>query len=198
MIFDLGGVIMNIDVDRALNSFAAQSSISGPEINWQSHLPGFFHLFEMGKISEADFRDNLREVLGKNLEDDVLDHCWNQLLLDIPNHRLDHLTTLRKKYKMVLLSNTNSIHTRIIHSRLKLASGAPDFQSYFDRVYYSYQMNLAKPDPRIFEVVLKDNNFQAETTILVDDNGDNIRSAAHMGLQVYQVSQPDAWVDFLT
>ena len=108
IIFDLGGVIMNIDVDRALNSFADHSGISPPEINWQTHLSGFFHQFEIGEISESDFRDNLRAVLGTHLDDDVLDHCWNQLLLDIPNHRLDHLTSLRKKNKMILLSNTNS------------------------------------------------------------------------------------------
>ena len=189
---------MNIDVDRALNSFADHSGISPPEINWQTHLSGFFHQFEIGEISESDFRDNLRAVLGTHLDDDVLDHCWNQLLLDIPNHRLDHLTSLRKKNKMILLSNTNAIHTRTIHSRLQQASGALDFGSYFDRVYYSYQMKLAKPDPRIFQVVLQQNDLKPEKTVFVDDSKDNIQSAAQMGLQVFQVSQPDDWIDFLT
>ncbi len=198
IIFDLGGVIINIDVDRALGSFSEISGSPKSAIDWEPHFSGFIHQFEIGKISESDFRDSLRAVIGKNLKDEALDDCWNQLLLDIPKHRLDRLQVLRKKYRIALLSNTNSIHTRNVHSLLQRSTGAPDFATYFDSVYYSYQMNLAKPDPRIFEAVIKDNNFRTERTLLVDDNQDNIQAAAQLGLQVFQVKDSDDWVDYLT
>ena len=188
---------MNIDVDRALRSLSSYSGLPETDIDWEPHLPGFFHQFEIGRISEFDFRENLRQVIGQNIEDDILDYCWNQLLLDIPAHRLNELLKLRQQYTMVLLSNTNSIHTRVIHSRLQKVAGTSDFRKYFDRVYYSYEMNLAKPDPRIFQVVLDQNNFQPDSTLLVDDNGDNIQAASELGLQVFQVKQPDDWIDFL-
>ena len=91
IIFDLGGVIINLSVDRTYQAFAALSGLSLPEINKIVHQGTFFHEYERGGISDADFRDRLRETLKISVSDSEIDDAWNAMLLDIPIQRIQLL-----------------------------------------------------------------------------------------------------------
>jgi len=198
IIFDLGGVIIDIDVDRAIKAFSDYSSVSAPELFARATESKLFHQFEAGILGESEFRGKFRELLQTDLDDSTMDSCWLQLLLDMPIERLDALVELGKRYKLFILSNTNPIHMRRIHSMLGEALGISNFEPLFERVYYSYQMGLTKPDPRIFQVVLDQNNLDPKATLFVDDNQDNIDSARKLSLQVFKVDHPNDWVGFLS
>src|SRR5688572_9759964 len=104
IIFDLGGVIINLSVERTYQAFAALSGLSLPEINKIVHQASFFHEYESGGISDADFRDRLRESLKISVSDPEIDDAWNAMLLDIPVERIQLLEQLRKEFNILLLS----------------------------------------------------------------------------------------------
>ncbi|MBX9850464.1 MAG: HAD-IA family hydrolase, partial [Cytophagaceae bacterium] len=114
-------------------------------------------------------------------------NAWNALLLDMPLERIQLVQKLGKKYRTFLLSNTNDIHIQKVNQILFEASGMKKLDELFETAYYSYKINLGKPDVAIYEYVLKDKNLRPEETVFIDDNKDNIEGAKKAGLHVILV-----------
>ena len=117
--------------------------------------------------------------------------------MDIPNERLEVLANL-KNYRTFLLSNTNQIHVDFIVQQM-IDEGQATLESLFEKVYYSQNMDLRKPDPAIYQKVLDDNQLKAEETVFLDDNLDNVRSASTLGIHIIHI-QPgnNSMMDFFT
>ena len=118
-------------------------------------LDGIFLQQEKGLITPAEFRDGIREMMGKMVSDKQIDAAWNSFLVDIPTYKLDLLLKLREKYVVYLLSNTNDIHWKWV---CKNAFPYRTFkvEDYFEKTYLSYEMKMAKPEPEIFKAVTED------------------------------------------
>ena len=188
LIFDLGGVIMDLHVDKSHNAFAQLSNRSIEEIQAKIAQSTCFVAHEKGLISDAQFRDEVRTLLGMNLTDAEIDNAWNAMLGDIPLDRLQLLKRLRNDYKVFLLSNTNSIHLPIFSETVKVNSGEEaSLESYFDKAYYSHVMKMRKPDEEIFKKVLIENQLIAENTLFLDDFLPNLKGAEKAGLKTFHV-----------
>lgn len=198
IIFDLGDVILNIDVPLASLSFAELSGRKQDEILAIFKESDLFRQFETGLLDETSFRNYVRELLVfPDLTDDIIDTAWNSLLLDLPAERVELLKNLRSKYRLFLLSNTSSIHITQVNKILEASTGVKNLDALFDKVYLSYEMGLMKPDPQIYLTVLTEQGLLAEETLFLDDNADNIKSAATLGIETIHVCKPITILEYL-
>lgn len=190
IIFDLGGVIIDLHEHRTVQYFAQLSGRPEGEIRAIMQLPAF-QQFEKGLISETEFRAAARESLKTSASDEQIDKGWNAMLGEIPRARIDLLRSLANKYELYLLSNTNAIHYRAFSEIVRTTTGQDRFEDLFDQAYYSHEIHMRKPDPQIYEWVLAQNNLQPAETLFLDDNVLNIQGAQHVGIQTVHVTHPD-------
>lgn len=192
IIFDLGGVIINLSVDATVKRFSKLTGLREDVLHQKLLKSELFKEHETGRVSDADFRNQVRTVLGIICTDTEIDESWNAMLLDIPVERIELLKFLKKRYRLFLLSNTNEIHLLRFTKTLLELQGNPTFDSLFEKVYYSHRMSMRKPDKEIFEFVLNENNLVAEQTLFLDDNADNLDGAGSVGIQTFRVQHPES------
>lgn len=190
LVFDLGGVILDLAVNKTIDAFADLAGISGEKATSIFHTSPEFNLYEKGGMTDQQFRDFLKSAYTPNASDAEIDNAWNQMLRGIPVIKLDLLERLKRKYTVLLLSNTNEIHLSYINGNL-LPKGASSLDQYFHKAYYSHRMLKRKPDAEIFEQVLQENNLIPEQTIFLDDNLMNVKGAESVGIKTVHVTTPD-------
>ena len=187
IIFDLGGVIINLDYNKTAEAFKDLGIQNFDEVYSQQKQASLFDDFEKGIISPDDFRNVIRKHITHSVSDEQIDNAWDAMLLDIPVYKIQWLKLLSKKYRIFLLSNTNEIHIKAFTKILFNTYNENVFESTFEKIYYSCRMKMRKPDGEIFEYVLKENNLSAEETLFVDDSEQHIQGAEKIGLQVYHL-----------
>jgi len=198
IIFDLGDVILNIDVPVASKSFAELSGREQAEILEIFSQNALFRQFETGELDEAGFRNYVREILDfSDLSDEAIDTAWNSLLLDLPPERVELIQNLAKNYRLFLLSNTSSIHITQVNKILEASTGIEKLDDLFETVFLSYEMGLMKPDPKIYQKVLEQAGIKAEETLFLDDNKDNIEAASKLGIDTIHVQKPVTILEYL-
>lgn len=198
IVFDLGDVIINIDVPRAAQSFATLSGRETTEVIRLFEEGKVFRQFETGQLDAPGFRAYVRQLLDNSgWEDAEIDTAWNSLLLDLPADRVELLKQLGKNYRLFLLSNTSSIHIEAINKILHQASGVSNLDDLFEKIFLSYEMGIMKPHPDIYQRVLEEAGIRAEETLFLDDNADNIRAASALGIQTIHVQKPLTILDYL-
>ena len=168
IIFDLGGVIINLDINNTITEFNKLSSVPFESLFTQLQQTPIFDLFDKGLVNENDFFSELKTVLNGNPTDEQMIFAWNAMLLDFPKHRLDLLMTLKSKYRLFLLSNTNETHITAFEKSLYKEHQYKNLEPFFEKVYYSCRMGMRKPDTEIFESVLKENNLNPSETLFID------------------------------
>jgi glucose-1-phosphatase len=198
IIFDLGQVIINLDLDKTMKAFAHIGNLPYQNVLEKWNETNFWHQHEMGFISDQEFRKTLKQWLGDTIFDVEIDDAWNELLLDIPKERLKLIEQLSKKYRLFLLSNTNAIHIDKVNAILKQTANIDTLEYYFEKTYYSHLMGLRKPNPHIYRQVLNENNLLASETVFVDDNLANIVSARDLGIYTIHVQPPFTITDLLS
>lgn len=197
IIFDLGGVLLNLDMEKTRRAFIELGMENFDEHFTQAKQTGAFDLFDCGKISPADFRDELKKHLPKEVGDEAIDRAWNAMLLDLPVERLELLKRLSKKYRLFLLSNTNEIHITAFSAYLKNTFGFSDFSDYFEKHYYSCRIGLRKPNADIFEFVLRENGLNADETIFIDDSSQHVIGAKACGIQSFLLQPQEDVIQLL-
>lgn len=191
IIFDLGGVIINLSTQTTANEFAKLGNIPPEVVHDRMIQSREFHDFEKGLISDASFRDHVREMLGINASDVDIDKCWNAMLMDVPIARIRLLERLKSKYRIFLLSNTNEIHLKCFADIVSRVTGNVPLDSYFEKAYYSHRMKMRKPDAEIYDAVLMENKLDPSVTIFLDDNLANLKGAEQCGISTFHVQHPD-------
>jgi glucose-1-phosphatase len=198
IVFDLGDVIINIDVPRAAQSFATLSGRETAEVIRLFEEGKLFRQFETGELNAAGFRSYVRDILNNtSWADTEVDTAWNSLLLDIPADRIELIKELSKNYRLFLLSNTSSIHIEAVNKILHMASGVERLDDLFEKLFLSYEMGVMKPHPGIYQRVLAEADINPEETLFLDDNADNIRAARELGIQTIHVQKPLTILDYL-
>lgn len=185
IIFDFGGVILNIDFRLAESAFAKLGLKNFDKIYSQATQQELFDVFEKGLISPDDFRHEIRKFIPQSVSDREIDEAWNSMLLDLPEERVHLLDKLKTKYKLYLLSNTNEIHFNKFSSYMQNKFNRDIFSDVFDKIYVSYKVNMRKPDAEIYKLVLNEQKLNKEETIFIDDSIQNIEGASKVGLKTY-------------
>ena len=184
IVFDLGGVLVDLDFKGAINGLQKAGFANVKEQLQAFDRDGIFQKFELGEMTAEEFRTAIRENSSVELTDEEVDALWNAMLLEVPREKLELILHLRGKYMVYLLSNTNSIHWDYV---CKNAFNYRGFRvnDYFEETFLSYEMHLAKPDKAIFEKVLQDANLLPEETLFIDDSEANCKAAEEVGIHAH-------------
>jgi len=185
IIFDLGGVIINIDLSLTMTAFEELGIKDVPKLFSTTLQQQLFDFQEKGTITSAQFRDEIRKFSTVHLLDSQIDEAWNALLLDLPKARLELLEKVKRSHRTFLLSNTNEIHIHTIQRYLNKEYGISDLSSFFEKTYLSYQLGIRKPDAELFKLVLDENKLNPSETLFIDDSKQHILAAEKLGIQTY-------------
>ena len=201
LIFDFGGVLIDLDINQCILNFNRLGLENVEQYLNNFAQSGFFMQLEKGQISAVEFRNEIRKLTPNELTDAQIDEAWCSFLLEIPEEKLEMLIELRKKFRVVLLSNTNIIHFPN-SEKLLFTNKGRQLSEYFDRCYLSYEMKMAKPDLQIFKNILASENVQPNECLFLDDGLKNTLQAQKLGIQTYLVNehedlsfllQPETW-----
>jgi len=186
LIFDFGGVLIDLDMNQSILNFKKLGVENVEKYLSNFGQLGFFMQLEKGKISAEEFRCEIRKMTPKAITDSEIDDAWNAFLVRIPSEKLDIVYELRKKYRVIMLSNTNAIHFPYAEQTF-FSYKNRSIDEYFDKCYRSYDMKMAKPDAEIFEAILSQEQVAANQCLLLDDGPKNIEQAQKLGFQTYFV-----------
>jgi len=186
IIFDFGDVFINLDKKATLDGLK-KLGLS----DWNEDLNHLNLSFEKGQIAREDFLLGIQKHIP-NASIEEITTAWNTVLLDFPLKRLEFLQKLSKKYKLFLLSNTDSIHIETFEQE-NGTSFYSDFYQCFEKVYFSFEMGMRKPDVEIYNFVLSQHNLIAKHTLFVDDKKENTDAAQSLGIHIWnlQVGKED-------
>ncbi|WP_300601503.1 HAD family phosphatase [Niabella sp.] len=185
VIFDFGGVLLNLDFKRSFAAFEALGFDDFEDKFSQYKAAPIFQELEKGLIAAPAFYEGLRSLLKKPIPDAQLEQAWNAMLLDYRKPSLDFLIPLASKYNLFLLSNTNQIHYDHFSKTLKEETVYPSLESFFTKAYYSHDIKRRKPDIDTYAFVLEDAEIAASETLFIDDSFTNLPTAQELGIQTH-------------
>ena len=180
IIFDLGDVFLNLNAQASVDAFKKLGLT-----DWNDDLKEKSLLFETGKIDELEFMEHIQKYIP-NADLEQIREAWNAIISDFPLERLEFLEKLQNKYDLFLLSNTNPTHIDKFEHRVGLTF-AREFYAHFNKIYFSFETKVRKPDAAVFNLILKQNNLKPNKTLFVDDTLEHIEVAKGLGINTWQI-----------
>jgi HAD superfamily hydrolase (TIGR01509 family) len=184
LIFDIGGVLIRVDISRAMDGLASGLSLT-PQDVWSAieKDPRWLD-WQEGRISPRDWHLHLAKRLGSSLTFEEFSEVWNRALDPNPIHSESHLEKLSKNYRLALLSNTDPIHMSNEEVRF------PFFRFFPIRIY-SYRVGASKPDPVIYREALQACQVRAEEAVYIDDVAAYAEAAERLGMSGIVFHSPE-------
>jgi putative hydrolase of the HAD superfamily len=188
IIFDLGGVLVDIDYGATIKAFQKLGINNFDEFFSQLKQNHLFDKWDIGKLTPKEFRDDLRKISGLPMTDEAIDGAWNAMLGGFPATKIPMLDQVSKNYRTFLLSNTNAIHIPWFKDRMMKTHGIEGLETFFEKLYYSHEVGMRKPDVEIFQHVIDDKGLNPAETLFFDDTLMHVQGARRAGLLAY-------WID---
>ena len=189
LIFDFGGVIINLDYSKPVDEFKKLGISDSKKLFSKEEQTSLFDSLECGQISDEKFLNEIRKKSNTN-DLELIKKAWNSILLNIPEERVHLLKKLSLKYKIYLLSNTNSIHLNEIISAYGEKKWR-NFISIFNEVYFSNQIGMRKPNEDVFFYLIKKNKLDVSKTLFIDDSPQHIKTAKKIGFKTYHLTDKE-------
>jgi glucose-1-phosphatase len=189
IIFDLGGVILNLDYQATSKAFFNLGFTDFDILYSQAGQIGLFDKFEIGEISETIFFAELNRLGSKNIPTELLIEAWNAMLLEFNPKALDILHTLKKKHTVYLFSNTNETHYKKFTEIYRDLNNEDSFDALFEKTYYSHFFKKRKPNADAFQAILEENGLTAEKTVFIDDSIQHVNGAAAVGINSFHLKE---------
>lgn len=181
IIFDFGDIFINLD---------KQATVDGLKnlglTEWSGDLDYLNTQFELGEISREKFLFGIQKHIPDASIKEIV-AAWNAVLLDFPLYRLEFLQMLSKKYRLFLLSNTDSIHIETFEHKTGVTFYS-DFYQCFEKVYFSFEIGMRKPNSEIFKYIINNHELSPKRTLFIDDKKENTDAAHKLGLQVWHLN----------
>lgn len=193
LLFDFGGVLVDLDKQRCINAFAELGFDIVPYLG-TFQQGGFFSDFERGVITTKEFCDIIREKSNNpNLTDAQIVEAWKRYLLDVPEERLEMLLRLKGKYTLHVLSNTNPVHWGMAVNDYFRYKGL-QVEDFFEKIFLSCELGVEKPNPEIFKKVVEGIGCPPDDILFFDDSEVNCEAARKYGLQAVLAPANSAWL----
>lgn len=186
VIIDLGGVLVDIDIPATARAFAALGVDNLQHYITQSHAgDGIFGNFERGLVSPAEFIAEVRRLSHLSPTDEQITAAWNSMLGSFGIDKVRIIEALRQTKRVVLLSNTNQIHYEAFAHAVP---GYATVEDLFDDAYYSHTLHLSKPNPEIYQTVIRQQRIDPSRAVFFDDSELNISAACALGINGFRIT----------
>lgn len=185
IIFDLGGVILDVDLHRSVEALKALNAEGVGVQDVLAENASVFRDLELGLVTPGEFTRAFREYYpaARGVSDAGIWDAWNAMLMPFDERRVELLRGLGRQGRVCLLSNTNLPH-RIRFRELFRERFGGSFDALFSQCFYSDELHLRKPDPAIFRQVAAQVGIEPRHILFIDDNAANIAAARSEGWQV--------------
>lgn len=197
IIFDLGGVILDLNYQATIDAFVEIGIKDFSSLYSQKEQKQIFDDFETGKINSNQFISSIQSLTQNYISKDEIIAAWNAMLLEINPKKLDYLLSIKERFRIFLLSNTNEIHISKFEGVLAKKNELKKFYDCFEKVHYSSRLSLRKPNVDCFKTVLEINHLNASETIFIDDSIQHIEGALKCGIKAYLFPQNYTIQDWL-
>lgn len=197
LLFDLGGVIMDIERMRAVRALEAIGLKDAGTLLGEYSQQGPFGALESGAITVDEWRDTIIGHIGRPVDPDAVDRAFVAFLVGIPAHRLDALRELRRRYGVYMLSNTNPLmwDTEI---RRQFQQQGMEREDYFDGIVTSFEAKVMKPDAGIFRYAEQKLGILPGETLFLDDSEANCEAARALGWHAAHVAPGAEFTDIIS
>ena len=189
IIFDFGGVIYDIDFNRARNAFSEIGVGNFDELYSQASQNHLFEKLEKDLISPDEFRNEMRNITSKPLSDIEIDTAWNKLLVGFCYNRLELLQAIRNNYEIFLFSNTNRIHYAHFLGQFQSLTNFKSFDGLFVKSFFSFDIKRRKPDLEAYSYIIEKMKLIPEETLFIDDSIQNIKPAIELGIKGWHLTE---------
>jgi glucose-1-phosphatase len=192
IIFDFGGVILDIDPELSRQAFG---KLYGFDKLKELEQSGLLVLFEKGLISKKDMIKELENITNTCNDADSFIKAWCAMLLEYQAPRIEWIKKLGKTHRLLMLSNTNELHFDYFSGKLKKEYGVT-FSDLFDVVYLSHEMHLLKPGLEIFQRVIDEQQLSPEHTLFIEDTAENAQAANQLGIQTLVIARNGTFYNY--
>lgn len=187
IIFDFGGVLFEIDYHLPVKAFQQLGFEAFDQLYTQAMQRPEFDLLETGKITNEAFLEFLGSYVKSATKEEIL-YAWNCILLKPLCDEIRYASKVRQAgYRTFLLSNTNAIHVEVFEQMIRDAMPLQEFQSGFEKVYYSNEIGIKKPYPETFLQVCEWNGLDPKETLFIDDSLQHVEGARKAGLHAHHM-----------
>lgn len=199
LLFDLGGVIVNLDYSKTIEAFEAIGLKNAERLYNQFSQSKIFDEFEIGTISEQEFIHLLQKQISRKTSQDEIKKAWNAMILDFDKSKLEQIKAYSDKIPCYLLSNTNEIHLEYIQKKLQ-EMPFKNLELVFNKCYYSNIIGKRKPQKETFEWVLNDMGYLAKDVLFIEDSSQHIMGAKNSGLNTLHytndknIGEIESWI----
>ena len=197
IIFDLGGVLIDVDYTRTIDAFEKLGISNAKELYSQKEQTELFNQIECGEITPHFFLNELLKFCPKSTTKNEIEEAWNAIIGPYNIKIIDLLTQLKGKYKLFVLSNTNAIHFEKANLEWSKISDKP-IDSFFDKVYLSHKIGDRKPNESVFINLCKEQGLDKNKTLFIDDSIQHINSANKLGLKTHHLKSMEEIYSFLS
>lgn len=180
IIFDFGNVLINLSEEAPFEHMRKIGLVC-----WNEDLDNLNKRYEKGSISEETYFSCFQKFIPNRSVQEIKD-AWNAIVDDVPHYRLEFLKAISKKYKLFLLCNIDKTHKEKFESSVS-EQFKNEFYSCFQKIYFSHNLGIRKPNPDIFSMVLEENNLHAEETLFIDDNKHHTDVAENMNIKTWHL-----------
>ena len=187
IIFDLGGVILDIDYIRTIEAFRNLGVENAEFLYSKSSQISLFDNLEKGNLTEEEFYAGVKKLSNIELSNSQIRNAWNAILIDQKESIISLLSELKINHRLFLLSNTNVIHENAYRSMITFKYGRFIYDDLFEKMYLSHRIHLRKPDAAIFEYVINDSGLIKNETCFIDDSPQHVEAARNIGISSFHL-----------
>ena len=184
IVFDLGGVLYDVDIERSVKAFALLGLKNFDQLYTLKEQVPLFDELETGRIRKEEFIDSVSAYFDVPPPPHSIIEAWSALLVGIRPENIGLLKMLSENYKIYLLSNTNAIHLEQIDREIQ-SYGVARLEDLFDKTYISYKLGMRKPNPEIYEYLIRNSGIEPSRTIYIEDSEANAKAGEKAGLKIY-------------
>jgi putative hydrolase of the HAD superfamily len=197
IVLDLGGVILELNVDRSIHEINRLGFPALEKLDIVFSKYPFFLEYETGRITSDQFIDAMAAQMGDHTPRQEIIEAWNAMIIGFQPDTIELLKRLSEKYRLFLLSNTNALHEVHYNELLHRDHGIRNLTGIFEKVYYSHDLNMRKPDHEIFQHVLADSRLDPGETLYIDDTEIHVAAAGELGIQTFHLRSPQRLTEVL-
>ena len=188
---------MNVDYNLTERAFIDLGLKDIEKIYSQSQQSCLFDSFEIGDITTDQFVTEIQSLFERPPDHQQVTDAWNSMLLDFPTNRLELLKTLKEKFEVYLISNTNEIHYKAFNDLFTKNYKEP-FSNYFNCDYYSHLLGMRKPNAEVFNYIIETHSLQSERTLFIDDSIQHVNGADRLGLNTIHLKKGEEIIEMLS
>lgn len=191
IIFDLGRVIVDLNPELVIKQFESLMNSNHKNIPDLIDDTDLLIKYETNQLNKSEFIAACNEYLQSEISEEDFTYAWNLMIGDIPIKRLEFINSLRKTHQVLILSNTSRMHEICFDEKIEQLYGAPNMAHFVDTAIYSHDIELRKPDNKIYQYVIEKHLDDPSKALFLDDRIENVEAAIENGIKSIQVAYPD-------